>query len=85
MDTQQERDEKAVQECIDKLSGQFDTVHIFVARHEGGENGGTVNFQQGTGDWFSRYGIVRMWVTRVEEQTRAKARKDFEQEEENEN
>jgi transposase len=39
----------------------------------------------GTGDWFSRYGIVRMWVTRVEEQTRAKARKDFEQEEENEN
>lgn len=82
MDTQKERDEKAVQECIDKLSGQFDTVHIFVSRYEGGTDGGTVNFQQGTGDWFSRYGIVRSWLIRTEEQTRITARKDDKEESE---
>jgi hypothetical protein len=57
-ETQKDRDERIVQECVDKLNGQFDTVQIFVTRHEGGKDGGTFNFQQGCGDWFSRYGQV---------------------------
>lgn len=48
------------QHCIDLLKN-FDSVQIFVTRHDNG-SGTTVNATNGRGNWFARLGQVAQWV-----------------------
>jgi hypothetical protein len=58
-----------------ELSEVFDTVHIFCQTHQGGDDGGTLRFSTGEGNWFARYGQIRHWLITEEESTRCHARK----------
>lgn len=71
-----EADLKVVREHAQKLGEHFDTVMIFVTRHESGEKNGTVRLRFGLGDWYARYGNVREWLVKSEEQIRIDARED---------
>lgn len=76
----EEEEQKAnlaiVQEHVDKLGEHFDTVQIYVTRYESHKEGGTVNINLGTGNWFTRFGQVKEWAVRVDEDTRVNRRKD---------
>jgi hypothetical protein len=52
-------------ECA-RLSEHFETVQIFVTRNQ---DDGTVNAQFGTGNWYSRYGQIKLWLLREERRT----------------
>lgn len=60
-------DTDRVQMHVNQLMEHFDTVQIFTTRVEQGTEGGTVNVNLGAGNWFARYGHVRMWLKREEE------------------
>jgi hypothetical protein len=60
------------------LIEHFDTVQIFVTRHEPTENHGTVNIHIGRGNWFARYGHIKEWILLEEETARMKAHRDDE-------
>lgn len=57
-----------------KLGEHFDTVHIFVTRHEG-DRDQTRMVNRGSGTWFSRFGQIREWLIYEEERIRESARK----------
>ena len=59
-----DEDLKRVNEALSALGEHFDSVQIFVNRHESGELGGTVNISKGTGNWFARYGQIASWFAR---------------------
>lgn len=70
-----EADMELVRKSIDSIAEHFDSVQIFVTRHEQGELDGTVNIQLGTGNWFTRYGQVEAWVVKTRESFRVDERK----------
>jgi hypothetical protein len=59
--------ESIIEKAVTQLGEHFDTVQIFVTRHESGEKGGTLHNQSGVGNWYARYGQVREWVNQQEE------------------
>lgn len=59
-----------------QLGEHFDTVQIFVTRYEPAEDGGTTNIHYGTGNWFARFGHVRDWIVKREEDAKIERRKD---------
>lgn len=70
-----DHEKKIVQEAASTLGEHFDSVQIFVTRHEASD-GGTIRAIEGRGNWFARYGQVREWVIREEETSRVHARED---------
>ena len=68
-DEQEKVDMDRVKRAVEELAEHFDSVQVFCTRKEplGSEaEGGTVNVAYGSGDWFARYGVVRMWVVKQE-------------------
>lgn len=70
----QDPDLTRVTQHVDALADHFDTVQIFVSRHEAGAKDGTVNVALGAGNWFARYGQTKEWIVRREEDSRCMAR-----------
>lgn len=64
-----------LQKVVDGLMEHFDTVQVFVTRHEH-EREGTVNANLGEGNWFARYGQVCEWATKQNERTRDNVRRE---------
>jgi hypothetical protein len=52
-----------VEQALNALGEHFDTVTIFTTRHEGGE---THVLEEGVGNWFARYGQIKVWVREQE-------------------
>lgn len=73
----EEIDLNRIKEAAMVLGEHYDTVQIFVTRHESEteDSGGTMNANYGVGNWFARYGFVRDWCVRQDEQTRIHYRK----------
>lgn len=67
-----------VKAACESLGEHFDSVQIFVTKHEPEVEDGTVNIAWSVGNWFTRYGQVREWLIKAEERTRAFVRKDEE-------
>lgn len=65
-----ERNVAILRKACEQLGETFDTVQIFVTRHEAGEHDGTINIHYGSGNWFARYGQVKNWMIRADEQER---------------
>lgn len=63
---------------VNELGEHFDTVQIFVTRHEPGVCDGTLEVNHGCGNFYARESQIRAWVIRQEEQVRIKARRDQE-------
>lgn len=76
MSQERETDMQRVQQACETLSEYFDSVQIFATRHEPEQEGGTVNVAWGSGNWFSRYGIVQEWMIRQDERTRKHTREN---------
>jgi hypothetical protein len=74
-DQDQDRDLAKVSQAIDALSEFFDTVQIFVTRHENSEVG-TISVQKGSGNWYARVGQVHEWMTKNSEETREDVREN---------
>lgn len=58
-------------EALKKLSEYVDNVHIFCSHKRDGERGATAHFNMGHGNWYARYGQIKMWI-RVEENIEVK-------------
>lgn len=71
---QEKEDLARVEKAVESLKEFYDTVHVFVTRHEGG-GVGTVNIQIGAGNWFARKGQVIEWLAKEDESTRHSVRK----------
>lgn len=56
------------------LGEHYDSVQVFVTRHDQGGAGGTVNIAVGSGNWFARLGQVYEWIKKVEERQRMEER-----------
>ena len=63
-----------LKKAIHDLGEHFESVHIFVSTHQPAEVGGTVHASAGVGNWYSRYGQIREWIIRTEEETRRSVR-----------
>jgi hypothetical protein len=73
--TDSEKDDvETLERHANQLAESFDSVQIFVTRHEAGEKDGTVNIHLGAGNWFTRYGQVKEWVVKTEEDARVSRR-----------
>lgn len=59
-----------VKKACEALGEHFDTVQIFVTRHEPATEDGTINIAWSEGNWFTRYGQVREWLIKSDERTR---------------
>ncbi len=71
---QRDSDMAFVQQHVDQLMEQFDSVQVFVTRHMPGEMDGTVSINLGAGNWFTRRGQTREWVIVEDERARMPAR-----------
>lgn len=62
---------------LDLICGQlmehYDTVQIFVSKHEGEL---TCTLNRGRGHWYARYGQIQQWIERCNEQERDQTRKE---------
>lgn len=68
MNNEKEKDLKRLQDACSLLSNHFDTVQIFVTRHQphDEENKGTRCVVWGIGNWYARYGQVKEWIIKEE-------------------
>lgn len=56
-----EPEQKMVEELCAKLLEHFDSVRIFVTRHDG-EKTNTASFETGGGNFYAQLGQVREWL-----------------------
>ncbi len=66
----QSADTDLLQKHVNELSEHFDTVQIFVTRHEIGTDNGTVGACRSAGNWYARLGQVREWLIQQDERAR---------------
>ena len=75
-DSDKIRDMAIVAKAIDGLAEHFDTVQVFCSRHDAsGKEGETMNLNMGRGNWYARYGHVKWWMIRNDENCRIEERK----------
>lgn len=72
-------EQELLKKAGNELSEHFDSVIIFVTRHDAND-GGTFRGIETRGNWFARYGQVKEWVIREEETSRINARECEEEE-----
>ena len=65
MSEDEKRQIELVQRATAQLMEHFDSVQIFVTKNCG--KGSTLSMKYGDGNWFSRYGQVRLWLMSEEE------------------
>lgn len=71
---QEDRDTAIIKSHVAQLSEHFETVQIFCTRHMPAELDGTVCVQWGAGNWYARYGGIKEWVFKREEEFRVQVR-----------
>lgn len=74
MSDEKDQDLDRVKAACELLGEHFDSVQIFVTRHEPAVEDGTINISWSAGNWFTRYGQVREWLIKADERTRAHVR-----------
>jgi hypothetical protein len=63
-----------LKKAIHDLGEHFESVQIFVPTHQPAEVGRTVHASAGVGNWYARYGQIREWIIRTEEETKCNVR-----------
>lgn len=56
-----------VKKACQELGEHFETVQIFVSRHEQGIEDGTLDASWGVGNFFTRYGQIKLWIKKQED------------------
>lgn len=75
MTNQNEKDIEMLRKHLNELGEHFDSVQLFVTRHEPEIEQGTITLQMGIGNWFARYGQVTEWVIKKNESARMDERR----------
>lgn len=57
-----EETSRILSEAVSSLREHFDTVQIFVTRHDIDAEG-TLSRAEGSGNYFARYGLCEQWVS----------------------
>lgn len=66
-DEQRDKKLKLLDNQVRVLMQNFDSVHIFATKFEtDGAESKTAHYVRGDGNWFTRYGQVREWLLRQE-------------------
>ncbi len=66
-----------LERVLTEMSGEFDTVRIFVTRHDGSK--GTYALSRGRGNIYAQYGHVREWLLTMDAITKSQAKQEDEQ------
>jgi hypothetical protein len=66
-----------LKKAIHDLGEHFESVQIFVPTHQPAEVGRTVHASAGVGNWYARYGQIREWIIRTEEETKCSVKSEF--------
>lgn len=74
MSEEADRDMGLVRKHMEALSEHFETVQIFVTRHEPATENGTIGVNMGLGNWYARYGQVRESLVKEDEEFRKNVR-----------
>lgn len=72
----EDRELAMIQQHVDALGEHFDTVQIFVSRHDMAVEEGTISANRGSGNWFARFGQVREWLVKQDERARQISREE---------
>jgi len=75
MNTPENEDVERLKRAAEALGEHYDAVHIFASRQD---DDGTMSASWGVGNWFTRYGQVRDWLVKREEETKVGIRKEDE-------
>lgn len=59
---------------INILKNHFDSIQIFASNFNEDDEDNTSHFNTGYGNWFSRYGQVKEWVIKCEEEAKHEQR-----------
>jgi hypothetical protein len=62
-EAEEEKDMKLLTSHAAQLAEHFNTVQLFATRHE---DDGTVTVAYGEGNWYARYGQIKLWIKREE-------------------
>jgi hypothetical protein len=76
----EEEEIQRVKDATDTLGEFFDTVQIFVTRHDHDEHdgeGNTIHIAYGTGNWFARMGQVQDFIVRKQALTEELGKRDL--------
>lgn len=74
---EEKADLEIVERAVNALAEHFETIQVFVTRSNsevGAKPEGTINVALGAGNWFARYGQVKEWCVRSDEDTRLSRR-----------
>ena len=69
-DSRRDSETALVDAAVESLGEHFDTVQIFVTRHEPTTEDGTIAFRSGAGNWYARYGQIREWLIMADQQAK---------------
>lgn len=69
-----EQDQKMVDDIRTKLLEHYDSVRIFVTRHDG-DSSDTASYETGGGNFYAQLGQVQEWLAIQDEYQRQWARK----------
>ena len=72
------RQRSVLEDCVRWLGEDWDTVQVFVTRHEPGTMDGTISIEFGVGNIYARLGHVKDWIVKQTEYTNTQARKEME-------
>ena len=74
--SEQEQELEMLVKAARNLSEHFDSVQIFASRYQPNDGEGTtLTMDSGVGNWHTRYGQVREWLIKADEQGRIDERK----------
>lgn len=71
-----EQKSEMIHKHIRALAEHFDCVQVFCSCHLG-DSKGTRAFAIGSGNYYGRYGQIREWIVKKEEQSRCEMRDDL--------
>ncbi len=61
---EKDEDIERLDKALTALREHFDTVHIFATRETDDGEGHTWAFQKGSGNYYARYGQIKLWTNR---------------------
>lgn len=73
-------DVKRVRAAVTSLGEHFETVQVFVTRHEPGTLDGTKHIALGSGNWFARFGQIQQWNSANDQEAREHVKRQGRQE-----
>lgn len=70
-------EQDAIRKAFEILGEHFDTVQLFLTRHEPVIESGTLEYTQGIGNYYARFGQVQMWIEKQKAESTSESFNNF--------